>query len=285
MLSYFQAIVLGAVQGITELFPISSLGHSVILPSLFGWHINQNDNLFLVFLVATHFATALALFVFFFKDWMLIIKGIWRSVLERKINQTDIYAKLGWLIILGTIPAGILGLLLQKKIQLLIASPLAVAIFLVLNGCLLYGTEILRREKTETPNISSDEKIAKISYIQALKVGLAECLALIPGFSRTGSTIGGGLLIGLNHEDAARFSFLLATPIIFAAACLKLPNLLNSSNANTIGPILLGSLAAMLAAYFSTRFLTKYFTTKKLTPFAIYCLVFGIGSFLLLYFR
>jgi len=285
MISYFQAIILGAVQGITELFPISSLGHSVILPSILGWHINQNDNLFLVFLVATHFATALALFIFFFKDWMLIIKGFFRSIKEKTIEQTDTYSKLAWLIIVGTIPAGILGLLLQKKIQSLIASPLSVAIFLILNGFLLYGAEILRRKKAETTDISSDGKIAKISFMQALKVGLAQCLALIPGFSRTGSTMGGGLLIGLNHEEAARFSFLLATPIIFAAAILKLPALFKSSNINTIGPILSGSIAAMIAAYLSTHFLTKYFATKKLTPFAIYCVAFGAGAFLLLYFR
>jgi undecaprenyl-diphosphatase len=285
MLSYYQAIILGAVQGITELFPISSLGHSVILPSMLGWHINQNDNLFLVFLVATHFATAVALFGFFFKDWMLIIKGVWRSIKERKINQKDIYAKLGWLIIVGTIPAGILGFLLQKKIQSIFASPLYVAIFIIFNGFLLFGVELLRRKKIETPNISNDEKIVRISYIEALKVGFIQCLSLIPGFSRTGSTIGGGLLIGLNHEEAARFSFLLATPIIFAAAFLKLPDLVKSSNINNIGPILVGSVIALITAYFSTRFLTKYFETKKLTPFAIYCVAFGIGAFLLLYFR
>ncbi|MDR3519864.1 MAG: undecaprenyl-diphosphate phosphatase [Candidatus Pacebacteria bacterium] len=285
MISYFQAIVLGAVQGVTELFPISSLGHSVILPSLLGWHINQNDNLFLVFLVATHFATALALFIFFFKDWILIIKGFFRSIKEKSIKQTDTHAKLGWLIILGTLPAGILGFLLQKKIQLLIASPFYVAIFLFFNGCILYGAEMLRRKKVETSQASIDEKITKISYTQALKIGFTECLALIPGFSRTGSTLTGGLLVGLNHEEAARFSFLLATPIIFAAAILKLPDLFKSSNIHTIGPILSGSLVAMTAAYLSTRFLTQYFKTKKLTPFAIYCMVFGIGSFLLLYFR
>ena len=285
MLSYFQAIILGAIQGITELFPISSLGHSVMLPSVLGWNINQNDNFFLIFLVATHLATAIVLFGFFFKDWMLIIKGVLRSLKMRVIDQTDTYAKLGWLIIISSIPAGILGLLLEEKLKILFASPRSVAVFLILNGFLLYGAELLRKRVKVTQNTHSDEHIARISWKQAVKVGLAQCLALIPGFSRTGSTIGGGLLIGLNHEDAARFSFLLATPIILAAALLKLPELLIKSNINIIGPILVGSVVAGIAAYFSIRFLTKYFKTKKLTPFAIYCVTLGIVISLLFLFR
>jgi undecaprenyl-diphosphatase len=282
MLSYYQAIILGAVQGITELFPISSLGHSIILPSLLGWNIDQSNNFFVVFLVATHFATALALFGFFFADWMLILKGIWKSLKNWKIDAEDKYAKIGWLLVVGTVPAGIVGLLLQKKLTELFAAPSYVAIFLILNGFLLYGAELLRRKKAETRETHDDKQIAKISYGQSLKIGFAQCLALIPGFSRTGSTMGGGLLVGLNHEDAARFSFLLATPIIFAAAILKLPDLAKSSDINTIGPILTGFVAALVAAYFSIRFLTKYFENKKLTPFAIYCVAFGVGAFLLL---
>ena len=285
MLSYFQAIILGAIQGITELFPISSLGHSVILPSVLGWDINQNDNFFLVFLVATHIATAVVLFGFFFKDWVLIVKGIFRSLKMRTIDQTDTYAKLGWLIVVSSIPAGILGLLLEEKLKILFASPRAVAIFLILNGFLLYGAELLRRKKIEMQSSHNDEQIAKISWMQAVKIGLAQCLALIPGFSRTGSTIGGGLLIGLNHEDSARFSFLMATPIIFAAAVLKLPELLMSNDTNIIGPILTGSVVAGIAAYFSISFLTKYFKTKKLTPFAVYCILLGIGTSLLFLLR
>ncbi len=285
MLSSIQAIILGAIQGITELFPISSLGHSVILPQLLGWNINQKDNFFLIFLVATHLATALVLLGFFFKDWMLIIKGIIRSLRIRKIETTDTYARLGWLIIVSTIPAGICGLLLEDRLKILFASPRYVAIFLICNGFLLYGAELLRREKRELKNIHNDEQIAKISWMQAVKVGLVQCIALIPGFSRTGSTIGGGLLIGLNHEDAARFSFLLATPIIFAASVLKLPELITSNTNNILIPILLGFAAAGIAAYFSVRFLTKYFESKKLTPFAIYCIIIGAGVSLLFLVR
>jgi len=273
---------MGALQGITELFPISSLGHSVILPALLGWHIDQSSNFFLIFLVATHLATATVLFGFFFKDWMLIFKGIVRSLKMRSIDPADAYAKLGWLIVVASIPAGILGLLLEEKLKALFASPRAVAIFLLLNGLLLYGAELLRRKKPKSHGAHTDAEMAKISWGQGVKIGIAQCLALIPGFSRTGSTIGGGLAVGLNHENAARFSFLLATPIIFAASVLKLPELLVSGTPSIIGPILAGSITAGIAAYFSVRFLTRYFKSKNLSPFAIYCV--GIGAFASLIF-
>ncbi len=284
MITYFQSIILGGIQGITELFPISSLGHSVILPKIFGWNINQGDNSFLIFLVATHLATAIVLFGFYFKDWMLIIKGVISSIKIREIKETDVYAKLGWLIIIATIPAGILGLLFEDKLKTLFASPKYVAIFLILNGFLLYGAELLRKKVAEASS-HNDGQIAKITWYQSVKIGFAQCLALIPGFSRTGSTIAGGLLTGLNHENSLRFSFLLATPIIFAAGILKLPELLISSNADIIGPIILGSLASGIAAYFSVRFLTKYFKTKKLTPFAVYCLAMGAFASILFLFN
>ena len=276
---------MGALQGVTELFPISSLGHSVILPQLLGWSIDQSDNSFLIFLIATHLATALVLFGFFFKDWMRIIGGIFRSLRIRKIDPADTYAKIGWLIVVGSIPAGLLGLLFEDKLKSLFAAPEAAAVFLMLNGCMLYGAELLRRKKSENQNSHKDEEISKISWNQSVKIGIAQCLALIPGFSRTGSTIGGGLLAGLDHESAARFSFLLATPIIFAAAALKLPELLISGNRSSIGPIIAGSMSAGAAAYLSIRFLTKYFETKKLAPFALYCIVAGIVASLVFLLR
>jgi undecaprenyl-diphosphatase len=278
MLSYIQAIILGALQGITELFPISSLGHSVIFPQLFGWHIHQQDDFFLVFLVLTHFATALVLLGFFWRDWLRIAKGTVRSFRTREIKATDTDAKLAWLLIITTVPPGILGLLFEEKIKTLLASPSLVAIFLILNGILLFGGEILRRKSSKLGSVSadSDTRIAKLSWTQTLKVGLMECLALIPGFSRTGSTIAGGLVVGLTHEDAARFSFLLATPIIFAASLLKLPELA-FDKAEFVIPALVGAVSAAVAAYCSIRFLTKYFKTNTLTPFAIYCVVLGIA--------
>jgi len=284
MLTYFQAILMGALQGFSELFPVSSLGHSVILPKLLGWSVNQNDNFFLIFLVATHLATALVLLGFFYKDWLLIIKGIFRSIKIREINSADIYAKLGWLIVIGTIPAGILGLLFQDKLKTLFASPNIVAVFLILNGLMLFGAELLRK-KSEKNKMSEDGYVTKMTWSQSIKIGLAQCLALIPGFSRTGSTIGGGLLIGLNHKDAARFSFLLATPIIFAASLLKLPELITSGDTGATGPILVGSAVAAITAFLSVSFLTKYFETKKLIPFAVYCVAIGILSCAVFFFR
>ncbi len=281
MLTYLQAIILGLVQGITELFPISSLGHSVILPSLFGWQVNQKDPTFLIFLVATHAATALVLFLFFFADWRRIINGFLRSLKNREVSENDPDAKLAWLLVIGTIPAGILGLLFDEKLKDLFASPQLVAFVLIFNGLMLYSAELIKKQSgnLEVGYISdteSDRRIARLSWPKTIKIGLLQCVALIPGFSRTGSTITGGLLVGLNHEDAARFSFLLATPIIGAAAVLKLPELASQANQQAIGPILIGALCAAIAAFFSVKFLTKYFEKSTLKPFAIYCIVAGV---------
>ncbi len=284
MFSYFQAIIFGLIQGVTELFPISSLGHSVVLPRLLNWHIQQNDPFFLTFLVATHTATAFVLFFFFWRDWKQIILGLIRSLREREIKQLDYNAKLGWLLIVGTIPAGILGLLFEEPLKTLFASSQIVAFVLILNGILLFGAEQLRRKNIDTHQtaIGSDARIAKLTWLQVVKVGLLQCVALIPGFSRTGATITGGLLVGLPHEDAARFSFLLATPIIAAASLLKLPELIATTENHFLGQIVVGAFIAGIASYFSVRFLTKYFETKKLTPFSIYCV--GLGLILSLIF-
>jgi undecaprenyl-diphosphatase len=296
MITYFQAIVLGALQGVTELFPVSSLGHSVIIPALLsplvGWHIDQSNDFFLIFLVATHIATSIVLFVFFYKDWIRIFHGMFRSIARRYIDPADTYAKLGWLIVVATVPAGLIGLLFQQKLQTLFAVPRLVAIVLVMNGLVLYGAERLRKasaDKAAEKTADADISIASISWMQSIKVGCAQALALIPGFSRTGTTLAGGLLVGLDHESAARFAFLLATPIIFAAGVLKLPDLLLPGQTypfdTVIGPLLAGVIAAAVGAYFSVRFLTHYFKTKTLTPFAIYCLCAGLiasGLFLLI---
>jgi undecaprenyl-diphosphatase len=283
MLSFFQAIILGAAQGITELFPISSLGHSVLLPGLFAklgfpaWNIDQNASYFVTFLVATHFATALVLFCIYWKDWMRIIRGLGRSLAAREISARDPDARLGWLLVVSTIPAGIIGILFKTQIQNIFISPISAAFFLILNGLLLFGAERLRRR-------AKNGTIAGLSWWQSIRIGLPQVLALIPGFSRTGSTIGGGLLVGLSHEDALRYSFLLATPIIGAAALLELPPLLLSGNASIIEVAVTGAIAAAVAAYFSAKFLVRYFhnATKSLTPFAIYCVVVGVISLLIL---
>ena len=277
------AIILGALQGLTELFPVSSLGHSVLLPHLLGWGINEQDNSFLIFLVATHLATSLVLFGFYWKDWLSIVRGIFRSLKAREILETDSYAKLGWLLIVATVPAGILGLLFEDKLKNLFASPIPVSIFLALNGVMLIGIELYKKKAARMRAASlSIPTISKLSWTQSIQIGVGQCLALLPGFSRTGSTLGGGLLSGLDHADAAHFSFLLATPIIFAASILKLPELLTNYNAGEFQNVLLGALASAIAAYVAVRFLEKYFKTKTLTPFGVYCLL--VGSLSLLYF-
>lgn len=282
-MSPFQALVLGLLQGVTELFPVSSLGHSVILPSLFHWHIQQNDPFFLTFLVATHAATAIVLFLFFWKDWMRIISGILRSLQEREIKESNTGAKLGWLLVVGTIPAGILGLLFEDTLKSIFSSPKLVAVILMLNGLLLYGAEMLRRRAREHTEIRSDDRIAqRLNFKNAIQIGVLQCIALIAGFSRTGSTLTGGLLVGLSHEDAARFSFLLATPIIGAAAFLKLLEVVGQTQHFYLLPIVIGVAAAAIGAYISVHFLNKYFETKKLTPFALYCFIAGGLFFLLL---
>jgi undecaprenyl-diphosphatase len=292
MLAFFQAIILGLAQGITELFPISSLGHTVLLPGLFGWTINQNAESFLEFLVATHLATAIVLFIIYFKDWMRIIKGIFRSLAAREISDEDPDAKLGWLLVVSTIPAGIIGLLLKDRITGSFLSPRSAAFFLILNGFLLLLAEWLRKRAIAKAGAAAsmteslqnnDTRIAhRLSFWQATKVGVLQVLALLPGFSRTGSTLAGGLMVGLSHEDSLRYSFLLATPIIGAAALLEIPALLTSGNGALIEVSLAGAAAAAFAAWFAVKFLTRYFKTRTLTPFALYCIAIGIiGSLLL----
>jgi undecaprenyl-diphosphatase len=288
-ISYFQAILLGLLQGFSELFPISSLGHSVILPQLLGWDIHQNDAYFITFLIATHLATAIVLFLFFFKDWMRILSGMWRSLAERQIAADNTDATLGWLLVVGTVPAGILGLLFQDSLRSVFASAQSAAFFLMLNGVLLYGAERLRRRAPVVDSAddaaASDARISgTTSYRDAVLIGAAQAIALIPGFSRSGASMGGGLMVGLSNEDAARFSFLLATPIIGAAAVLKLPDLFGPTGDGVRGPALAASLCSAVTAYFSVRFLVRYFETNRLTPFAIYCFVAGVASSLYLLF-
>jgi undecaprenyl-diphosphatase len=279
-ISYAQALVLGLLQGFSELFPISSLGHSVVLPRLLGWDIHQNDDYFLTFLVATHMATALVLLGFFARDWVRIIRGLGRSLRDREIAPDDTDAKLGWLLIVATIPAGLLGLLLEHSLRKVFASSQSAAAFIALNGVLLYGAERLRRNApvVDRAGPQGDERIVqRLGFREALAVGSAQALALIPGFSRSGATMGGGLLMGLSNEDAARFSFLLATPIILAAAVLKLPELLGSQGDHVRGQALVGALGAAVTAYLAVRFLLRFFETNRLTPFAVYCFAVGIA--------
>jgi undecaprenyl-diphosphatase len=274
-ISYFQGAMLGLLQGVSELFPVSSLGHSVILPKLVGWNIHQNDKFFITFLVATHLATAIVLLFFFRSDWARILKGLGRSLRDRGIAPDDSDAKLGWLLVVGTIPAGLLGLLLEHKLRSVFASPQSAAIFLFINGFLLYGAELLRRRAPQVEH-DDDTRIARqVGWRDATLIGAVQAMALIPGISRSGVTMGGGLLVGLSHKDAARFAFLLATPIIGAAAALKLPELAGPDGRGVRGPALVGALCSAVTAYLAVRFLMRFFETRTLTPFAVYCAAAG----------
>ena len=277
-ISYFQAVILGLLQGVAEPFPISSLGHGVILPKLVGWNIHQNDKFFLAFLVATHLATAIVLFFFFFRDWQRILSGIGRSLRERQIGVGDHDARLGWLLVVGTIPAGIVGLLLKDPLRKLFASPTSAAAFLIVNGILLLVFERLRQRPPRPGDEKGDTEaeIARIGWWQAIAVGTAQAAALVPGISRSGITMGGGLAFGLSNEMAARYAFLLATPIIGAAAVLELPELLGSAGNGVRGPALVGALCAALTTFFAVKFLLRFFETNRLTPFGAYCLAAGL---------
>lgn len=285
-MSYAQAIILGLLQGVTELFPVSSLGHSVILPTLLGWQDvvkaqSAKESYFLAFLVGLHVATALALFVFYWRDWVRIIGAVLRSLTTRSIESPD--ARFGWLLVVATIPAGLTGLIFEHVFRTLFAVPLAAAVFLFINGLILLAGEYFRRRAEVRTiaiahglNPAGARRLDSLEFREAFVVGVAQVFALLAGISRSGITMVAGLVRGLDHEDAARFSFMLATPIIGAAGVYKLPDLLGPNGKGVIGPILAGSVAAAITAYLSVRFLTRYFRTRTLTPFAIYCLVAGV---------
>ncbi|MGZ4189522.1 MAG: undecaprenyl-diphosphate phosphatase [Actinomycetota bacterium] len=285
-MTYFQAIVIGLLQGVTELFPVSSLGHSVLFPSLFGWHTlaraqSQPESFFLAFLVALHVATALALLTFFWRDWVRLITAFFRSIGKRSITTTD--ERLAWLLVVATIPAGITGLLLEHAFRVVFAKPLAAACFLILNGTILALGERLRRRQpvrqtaTYSPDVEPGRQLETLEFKEAGVIGIAQIGALLAGISRSGITMVAGLVRGLNHEDAARFSFLLATPIILGAGLYKIPDLMGPLGNGVRGQALVGGVAAAIAAFVSVKFLMKYFETRTLTPFAIYCGVFGLA--------
>lgn len=282
MLTILQASILGAFQGVAELFPISSLGHSIVFPALVGWNINEHSTFFLAFLIATHFATALVLFIFFWKDWKRILMGIGRFARHRRIAPDDTSAKLGLLLIIGTVPAGLLGLLFEKQIRLVLIAPAITAFFIAMNGLLLFAAERLRKRAALRKTAANiDAHIARLSWKQAFAVGTMQALALIPGFSRTGASLAGGLWVGLSREDALRFSLLLATPIIGAAALLKLPELVLHGTTDMLSVAAVGAAAAAITSYISARLFTRYVHTKTntLTPFAIYCIIAGAFAF------
>lgn len=307
MLTYTQAVVIGALQGITELFPISSLGHSVLVPAWLGgsWSdlVTQGDSdtgtPYLAFVVGLHVATALALLVFYWRDWVDIVTGFLTTLRTRRIETSS--QRLAWLVIIATVPVGVLGLLLEHPLRTLFAKPLAAGLFLTLNGVVLIAGEVLRRrnlptladygrqfaasearavaiEKGYLVESAPEPQLASLNVKDALLIGAAQTGALFAGISRSGMTMVGGLLRGLDHEDSAKFAFLLATPVILAAGVLKLPTLAGPQGDGILGQVLVGSIVAGGAAYLAVRFLERYFKTNSLLPFAIYSLAFGVAS-------
>ncbi len=290
-LSYLQAIVIGILQGITELFPVSSLGHSVLVPELLGWHSlvagqSADESFYLAFLVGLHVATAIALLIFYRADWARVIAGFATSIRKRRVDTSS--ERMAWLLVLGTIPVGVVGLVFEHSLRTVFATPTAAALFLIGNGVILLAGERLRRTADTRklvqehahhtdPGHDVGRDLDTLALREGVFVGSAQILALFAGISRSGVTMVAGLLRGLDHEDAARLSFMLATPVILAAGVYKLPDLLGHNGDHVRGQVLVGSLAAGFAAYVAVRFLTRYFETRTLMPFAVYSLGFGIA--------
>ena len=278
---------MGLLQGATELFPVSSLGHSVIIPSLLHWSFKQSDPTFVPFLVLLHLGTAGALLVLYRDEWVAIIRGFFTAAVRGRITTEP--ERLAMLLLTGTIPAGILGVYFETRIKSLFASPYVAAGFLIVNGILLLGFETLRRRaerraalhtKTRAEQEQSFAQAERISFRAAAIIGACQALAFLPGISRSGVTIGGGLLAGLRHQEAARFSFLLATPVILAAGVVEVPQLFASGV--PVGEYLAAAVLSGVAAYASARFLLRYFRSGRLDPYGFYCVAAGAVSLVLL---
>jgi undecaprenyl-diphosphatase len=329
-LTFLEAGVVGLVQGVTELFPISSLGHNVLLPALVGgsWEAHLDvaspESPYLAFIVGLHVATALALLVYFWRDWARIVGGFFSSIRERRVETPD--QRLAWMIVLATIPVGLVGLVAEHPFRVIFGKPIAAAVFLAVNGVILIAGERYRRRESREADeqvsretelvmaggqaarrtggpgggpagpggpaharpggavppeqqaaLASDRRLSAVGFGKAIVIGSAQILALLAGISRDGVTMVAGMRRGLAREDAARFAFLLSTPVILAAGVLKIPDLFGPLGQGIGGQILLGSVLSFVGAYFAVRFLVRYLRTRTLTPFGIYCLVAGLA--------
>ncbi len=365
-LTYLEAAVVGLIQGVSEMFPVSSLGHNVLIPAIIGgsWAHDLNvaapESPYLAFIVGLHVATAIALLIYFWRDWVRIVGGFCSSVRDRKIDTGD--QRLAWMIILATIPVGIVGLKFEHAFRVIFAKPVIAGVFLAVNGVILIAGERFRtraslaadaavaadgiaadriaadgngvadaeargpaarraasgdparlletsrlaagdagltpaatagqrqaaaqqptagqapRRGEQAGVLKADRRLAAMRYPQAIAVGSAQILALLAGISRDGVAMVAGMRTGLSREDAARFAFLLATPVILAAGALKIPDLLGPLGNGIRGQILLGSVLSGIGAYLSVRFLLRYLRTRTLTPFGVYCLIAGLAS-------
>jgi len=282
-----KVILLALLQGVTELFPVSSLGHTVIIPAFLGWQNITNSPAFLPIVTVLHLGTTVALLCFYWRDWAALIRAFFKTVIAGRLDA-DPQGKTIWLVIVGTIPIGITGLFLQKPVEALFSAqwPLLPASFLCMNGAVLYVAEALR-QRSEPANMDRAKqeqlygRVEDLTFRQALLIGLAQIFALLPGISRSGITMVAGMRARLSHEEALRFAFLLLVPAIAAASLLEIPKLIQVGREAVIDAAV-GSVVAGLAAYFSVRFLSRYFRVGRLTPFAFYCLFAGLISFLLL---
>ena len=326
-LTYLEAGVVGLVQGISEMFPVSSLGHNVLIPALIGgsWAKDLNvaspESPYLAFIVGLHVATAIALVIYFWRDWVRIVGGFFSSLRERRVQTAD--QRMAWLIILATIPVGLAGLAFEHAFRVIFGKPVLAAVFLVVNGVILIAGERYRtreslaadaalreararaaaatgaaqplhpvpaapgglpaappRYERDDPDgaVQADRRLAAMGYPRALVIGSAQILALLAGISRDGVAMVAGMTRGLSREDAARFAFLLATPVILAAGVLKVPDLAGPLGAGIRGQILFGSVLSGVGAYLSVRFLLRYLRTRTLTPFGVYCLIVGLAG-------
>ncbi len=286
--SAFRAIILGLLQGVSELFPISSLGHTVIFPKLFGWNelvsyqSSGSENAWLAFIVMLHVGSAVGLLVYFWRDWVEIIRGFFATLGKRRIETAA--ERLAWLIILASIPTGILGVALEHTARVATAKPEVASIFLVVNGLVLFGAQRLARRaevrslaRREGTKRDGGRVLETLEYPEAVGLGLAQSGGLIAGISRDGMVMAAGLARGLDNADAARISFLMATPIILAAGLYKIPDLTGPNGNGVRGYALLAAAVAAVAAVFTVHFLTRFFKRGNLNPFAIYCLVFGLA--------
>jgi undecaprenyl-diphosphatase len=262
-------MLLAVLQGTSELFPVSSLGHTVLVPALLGWKFDRSAPTFLAFVVALHFGTALALIAFYRSDWARIVRALVASVARGNLSS-DADERVGWLLIVGTIPVALLGVFLEGPVRKLFGSSAIVASLLIVNAFVMFGGEALRRRAA-----GATRGLADLPWGDAAKVGFAQSAALLPGISRSGSAIVAGLLLRLDHDDAARYSFLLATPVIVAASVLEIPKLFAPEASGILIQSLVGGVVAALTAYASVAFLTRWFRAHDLRPFGWYCLIFG----------
>jgi undecaprenyl-diphosphatase len=279
-----QAVGLAVLQGATELFPVSSLGHAVILPSLLNWHIDQRSPAFLPFLVMLHVGTASALLLYFWRDWWALLTGVLGVGPAHQVGESR---RVLWLIVVATIPAVIVGFLLEHFFRRLFGDAVVAAAVLIVNGfLLLFGERVRGRRDGQ-----GQRPLSSLTATDALAIGCWQCTALVPGISRSGATIVGGLLRGIDHAGAAHFSFLIATPIILGATALEVPKLRHAGAAlggDVVGLSILAAVVAGVTAFASTAFLMHYFRSNDrwaLNPFAYYCFAAGAGSLAVLLLR